>query len=205
MPKHSNCFGSGYVYEHRLVVENYLGRTLKPNEIVHHKDGNKLNNSIDNLELCRTIAEHKYEHRLQNSRIKRKPNEPNILIKCDCGCGLEFLKYDKYGRERKYATSGCSKRHNRILRQEEQSKVLVLCACGCGNKIQKYDKYGRVKSYISGHNHTEVINRTKIASDCGLSFCTVSHYFNGHTVGNKSKNLIQNSIIKFYGKDYLSK
>jgi hypothetical protein len=36
---------------HRQIMENKLGRTLQFNEIVHHKDGNKLNNSLDNLEV----------------------------------------------------------------------------------------------------------------------------------------------------------
>jgi hypothetical protein len=34
-----------------------LGRDLKPNEVVHHKDGNKLNNKKNNLEVM-TKAEH---------------------------------------------------------------------------------------------------------------------------------------------------
>lgn len=39
------------VKKHRLVMEQYIGRTLLPNEDVHHKDGDKQNNDIDNLEL----------------------------------------------------------------------------------------------------------------------------------------------------------
>lgn len=38
-------------YEHRHIMELYLGRKLLRKEIVHHKDGNKLNNIISNLEL----------------------------------------------------------------------------------------------------------------------------------------------------------
>lgn len=41
----------GYIFEHRLVMEEILGRYLKKNELVHHKDHNKLNNSPNNLEL----------------------------------------------------------------------------------------------------------------------------------------------------------
>lgn len=48
-----------HVRVHRAVMESYLGRKLLPTEIVHHKDHNKMNNSIDNLELLGSHREHK--------------------------------------------------------------------------------------------------------------------------------------------------
>ena len=44
-------------HEHRVVVEKFLGRKLKSDEIIHHIDQNKHNNSIKNLRLL-TRAEH---------------------------------------------------------------------------------------------------------------------------------------------------
>ena len=49
------------VYEHRYVMEQYLGRKLKHGEEVHHIDGNKLNNDINNLVVLST-ADHKKIH-----------------------------------------------------------------------------------------------------------------------------------------------
>src|SRR5262249_51058147 len=39
------------VFEHRYVMAESLGRALYKEETVHHRDGNRRNNSIENLEL----------------------------------------------------------------------------------------------------------------------------------------------------------
>ncbi len=64
--------GHGYIFlyqssrkykaEHRLVMEQHLGRELSSDEIVHHKDGDKTNNDISNLEIV-TRSEHINIHR----------------------------------------------------------------------------------------------------------------------------------------------
>lgn len=61
-PDHPSVRYGRYVAEHRLVMEKVLGRLLQPNEVVHHRDGNKLNNSPENLEVFANNAEHlRYE------------------------------------------------------------------------------------------------------------------------------------------------
>lgn len=49
-------------HKHRVVMEALLGRPLRINEVVHHKDGNHLNNSPSNLQLLKSQSEHASLH-----------------------------------------------------------------------------------------------------------------------------------------------
>ena len=55
--------GNKRISKHRLVMEEHLGRKLTDVEVVHHIDENKLNNSINNLQLFATVGEHTAHHR----------------------------------------------------------------------------------------------------------------------------------------------
>jgi len=65
-PQHPFCDGKGYVFEHRLIMEQKIGRYLLEEERVHHINKNKKDNQIVNLMLFPNESEHqKHHHRIK--------------------------------------------------------------------------------------------------------------------------------------------
>lgn len=60
-PDHPMARKTGYIFEHRLIMAKHLGRILIEDEHVHHKNGNRLDNRIANLEIVSGV-EHPLMH-----------------------------------------------------------------------------------------------------------------------------------------------
>jgi len=78
---HPYANSNGYVREHRLVMEQKLGRYLEPEEVVHHINSVKGDNRPENLELYASNAEHKREDMQGNSWAKGDFGNPKRRVK----------------------------------------------------------------------------------------------------------------------------
>lgn len=66
-----NADRDGYVLEHRVVMEEHLGRTLSPEEVVHHINEDTSDNRIENLKLFPDVASHTSYHRQKSIASSR--------------------------------------------------------------------------------------------------------------------------------------
>ena len=98
-----------YVLEHRLVMEQSLGRLLERQEVVHHKDGNKQNNSIENLELFDKNSSH-LKHEL-TGRVPKWTNDGRLKI---------------YAAQKKWSASR-SGQTIRVLKKEDVEFYYLKC------------------------------------------------------------------------------
>ena len=82
---------SRYIREHRLVMAQHLGRPLDAAEVIHHENGDKTDNRIENLRLHRNHSEHMLEHSDTMAAVMRRNSASTRSVPAVCvTCGASY-------------------------------------------------------------------------------------------------------------------
>ena len=71
IPDHPNATKEGYVMKHRLVMEQNIGGYIPQGYVVHHKNGKRNDNEIENLELMKFSEHAKYHNKKRHESGKK--------------------------------------------------------------------------------------------------------------------------------------
>lgn len=107
---HPRATKYGYVLAHRVIMENHLGRLLDPNEIVHHKNHDRKDNRIENLEVM--------DSKVHNTMHGQERPRKMAVLKCPW-CKHEF-----------------SKPYNQTFKQK--SNDFTCCSLSCRGKFSRF-------------------------------------------------------------------
>jgi ribosomal protein S27E len=147
VPEHPKAYNKyGYYIAHRVIMENFIGRLLEDNEIVHHKDKNGHNNSIENLEIM-IRKDHCKFHNI------KYPEGHFVELTCD-GCGRKFNRKFNNRPEIKngehvYCSKDCMRNSNtsgRFIIQYPNGHFIKLICDNCGEEfIRKFNERPEVR------------------------------------------------------------
>lgn len=137
---HPRANSEGAVYEHIIAAEQKLNRPLLPEEVVHHKDLNKLNNNPENILVFASNGDH--------SRFHSSGCNENLLVLTQNGsyecekikyrcvdCGVETSRY-------KMRCKKCSSKQSRKAERPQSDELYNLLAEHNGNFTKISKLYG---------------------------------------------------------------
>lgn len=176
-PEHPCADKKGYVWEHRLVMEWWLGRTLAPVEQVHHDNEVKDDNDHRNLVLFASNAAHtRFHMRDREARVRTaRKRQWNAGVKRCRQCRQEFAPpkeayYKQHLGRGVYCSRACADLGHR-------SRVARTCErCGQGFEVMAYlvaQGYGRFCSNACKVFGTALVNRPSrliACASCGQMF-----------------------------------
>ena len=154
-PNHPNKQSNGCVLEHRLIAERMLGRYLTGDEVVHHKDEDRRNNSPNNLEVFKTQSDHQRYHvtgvkELTEDGTYISPKRVVITLCPTCNS-----RFENYGdNKRVFCSVGCSRQARRVTERPSKDDLYELLTTKTFTEVG--DTYGvssnTIKNWCKGYS-----------------------------------------------------
>lgn len=119
IPPHPKRNSNNLYPLHRVLMENKLGRSLQPQEVVHHIDGDKNNNDPDNLMIMHW-SDHSRQH-------QEEAAPPPVVLTCFCGRTIRIKPhlYRRRMKLSKFKTVTCSYRCSAYLQMSRNGGKLT--------------------------------------------------------------------------------
>lgn len=135
--------GNGWVYEHRHVMEQHLGRFLEPTEVVHHINFDRGDNRLENLGLLSSSAEHRLLHSILEGHAVISSETCSF-----CGDFLEVTEKAvakrKSRSENLYCSHECqSKALRRVVRPDKETLEKEVWSVPTVQLAKKYEVSGK--------------------------------------------------------------
>lgn len=111
-----------FTYLHVHIMEQHLGRKLAGTEEVHHRDGRRSNNSLDNLQLCASRQEHLTQHRQELLQKLGLPIHFRKCPFCKTWANPSELVTKVRGKSISYFHAACNKDYMKAYSKEYRVK-----------------------------------------------------------------------------------